>query len=180
MNINPSASIYADFLRESAVKNADRERDKYLRENEQPNNSTVQATEDSAGYSVEISGERMRKTGEADNELNKMTDEHQIHMKQLEDAREQGEAVAESWKTRIKCLQIAMRIISGDEVPREDHQYLAKHDPELYSEAVSRRMPKEDPRKHERLSEDEKSETSDMTADLPHIESLRFENNIIV
>jgi hypothetical protein len=100
---------------------------------------------------------------------------------QLEDVREQGKAAAESWKVRIKCLKIAMRIIVGDEVPVEDHRYLAKNDPELYFEALSRRMPKEHPRKHERLSEDEKPDNpnTDNTGDNSPALSVSAGNNEI-
>ena len=181
MNINQSISIQADFQQKSAVKDAGREYGKNHRQSKElhgPHDSMVQEAGYSEGYFVEISAEGTRKAGESrdtNNEAQKMTNELKGYIKQLEDAHEQGEAAADSANVLIKCMQIAMRIISGDEVPWEDHRYLAEHNPELYAEAMSKRMPKEKPHKHERLSEDEKPDAYDVpdeTGDYAHIKSI--------
>lgn len=75
--------------------------------------------------------------------------------RQLENSNEQADAIRESLMVRIKCLIISMRIMSGDEVPREDYRYLAKNDPELYGKALTMRIARENPKKHKRVSEDE-------------------------
>ena len=179
MNVNQSVSIPADFQQKSAVENAGREQDK----NKAPQASATQETVYATGYNVEISAEGMQKAGNSSDvkddaqKIQKMTDELQGRVKQLENAREQGKSAADSAKILIKCIQIAMRIISGDNVPWEDHQYLAEHNPELYTEAMSRRMPKEKPYKHEKLSEDEKNDAPDVpgnTGNLTHIKSIDF------
>ena len=179
MDVNQIASTSAGLPQKSAVKNADQEHDKNSRQSKQPQGSIVQESQYPAGYSVEISPDGIQKAKDTDNDLQERMGELQGYLKQLENAREQGEAAAESTKIIIKCLQIAMRIISGDEVPREDHEFLAKHDPKLYTEALSRRMPKKDPHKYERLSEDEKpdtSNTSNKTGDPAQDESISFAN----
>jgi hypothetical protein len=135
MNINQSAPTHADLPQKSAAKNAEQEHSKNQQYSTQPQESIVQETENPIGYSVEISSDGAQKARDADNDLQKKMDELQGHLKQLESVREQGEAGSESAEIFMKCLQIAMRIISGDEVSREDHEFLAKHNPELYAEA---------------------------------------------
>lgn len=84
---------------------------------------------------------------------------------QLGSADQQAKASNEATKVLIKCLIIATRIMAGDEVPKEDHRYLAKHDMKLYSKAISMRITREKPQKHKRISEDEcKKKRSDFRA----------------
>jgi len=181
MDVNQVTSIHESFLQQSEVKYAEQEQDKRGKSN-QPQDYMVQETENSIGYSVEISPDGMQKAEDADNESRKATDK-QSDVNQLENVREQGKAAAESWEVRIKCLQIAMRIIVGDEVPVADHRYLAKNDPELYYEAMSRRVPSENPRKHEKLSEDEKPDnpnTDNTSDDSPALSASANNNEIEV
>jgi hypothetical protein len=79
---------------------------------------------------------------------------------QLESAKTQAKAAGESAEVKMKCITIAMRIMSGDEVPREDHRYLAKHDLELYCKAITMRVAREKPRHYKRISEDEDDESN--------------------
>ena len=114
---------------------------------------TTQNTTKSAD-TVEIS-----KTGQkiqaALEEQTRMESELDRLRQQLENSKIASEAAAKEAKTRMKCLMIAMRIQSGDEVPEADKKYLAKNDLGLYARAISMRMEKEKPQKHKRLSEDE-------------------------
>jgi len=87
--------------------------------------------------------------------LEEMRGRHNWLLEELKKAKEANKAEADGWKTKIKCMQIAMRIMAGDNVPIEDHRYLAKNDMELYSKAISMRVEKQDPKEHDRLSEDE-------------------------
>ena len=122
---------------------------------------------DGAKDALELSSESIQKSKE---ELEAKAQETADTLKnlkeQLEIARKQAEGAAEEWRIRILCLKIAMRIVSGDIVPRKDHQYLAKHDPELYGKAISMRVEKEEPKKLKRLSKDEE-EDSDTAAESP-------------
>ena len=111
---------------------------------------------DDVGYSVEISSESAKKTKDLNEELQKMSEKLKAFKEQLENVKEQADGAAEQWKVYTRCLRIAMHIMSGDIVTKEDHRYLAKNDPELYSKAVSMRMEKTDPKKIKRISEDEK------------------------
>ena len=83
-----------------------------------------------------------------------------ILQKQMEQIREQSEDAAEGWKIYIKCLRIAMRIISGDNVPEIDHQYLAKNDPELYGKAMSMKVHKQDPEDLDSISDEDDDKKS--------------------
>ena len=92
-------------------------------------------------------------------EMEEIWAQREILRKQMESAREQGEAAAAAFEEKRKCLLISMRIMNGDKVPPADHQYLAEKDPELYGKAILMRRIKEDPEEYDRLSEDEEEET---------------------
>jgi len=105
---------------------------------------------------VDISGGTKKKEIDWQKKLEEMRNEMRALREELKRAREAGEGAAEAWKVRIKCLQIAMRIMSGDKVPDEDHRYLREKDPELYGRSITLRIKKKDPKEYDRLSEDER------------------------
>ena len=74
---------------------------------------------------------------------------------EAERARETAEAMAEWLDARLKCLKIASRIMSGDRVPPEDSRFLLENDPKLYQMAVTGRLPKEDPKEHKSVLDEE-------------------------
>jgi len=104
---------------------------------------------------VVISEEARTKADDFQSKLDAMRDEMRALREDLKRAQEAGEGAAEAWKEKIRCLQIAMRIMSGNKVPIEDHRYLAEKDAELYNRAIQLRVEKEDPKEYDRLSEDE-------------------------
>jgi len=106
---------------------------------------------------VDISEETKKKTDDFQKMLDDMRSEMQALREGLKRAGEAGDGIASAWKERIKCLQIAMRIMAGDKVPVEDHRYLLEKDSELYSRAISLRVEKADPKEYDRLSEDEET-----------------------
>ena len=116
----------------------------------------IKDTVEISSAEAEKSGDTTGKAGDIADELQKMADELKWFKEQMEIARTQSEGAAEQWRVLIKCIRIAMRIISGDIVPKEDHRYLAKHDPKLYAKALTMRIPKDNPKKYKRLSKDEK------------------------
>ena len=130
-----------------------------------PEDAHTQEAEDVKGDLLELSAEATQRTKDINDELQEMSDKLKDFTNQLEVARKQSQSAAKSWEILIKCLKIAMRIMSGDIVPRADHKYIAKHEPEMYSKALTMRMNKEDPKKHKRLSkkedESEKTEKQD-------------------
>jgi hypothetical protein len=79
----------------------------------------------------------------------------------LENAQKAGEGMAEAMKEKIRCLQIAMRIMSGDNVPIEDERYLAEKDIKLYNQAKTLRIEKKDPKECDSLLEEEKKADGD-------------------
>ena len=108
------------------------------------------------GDIVELSLEATRRANEKKGELQKLSDDLKWLQEQMEVERKQSAAAAKAWKTLITCMKIAMRIMSGDRVPRADHRFLAKNEPEMYARAITLRKNKEYPKKLKRLSEKEK------------------------
>lgn len=155
------SGIDSNFFRygtEAAARNK-----KHIAADKQPEN----LYEDSILDSVEISEtqEQVTPTG--------AKNDYQDFTEQLENMRAQSNAMADSAKVRMKCLLIATRIMSGDEVPNTDHRYLAQNDPELYTRAVSLRTENPDPKKHKSIAEDGESENADEGASA---EPVRTEN----
>jgi hypothetical protein len=72
----------------------------------------------------------------------------------MEAAREAAEAEAEFWRLMRKAMQIAARIMRGDNVPQQDYNFLAEKSPGLFMLAVSmRNHNNEDPKDYEALSD---------------------------
>jgi hypothetical protein len=92
-----------------------------------------------------------------DQEMDEMRAEAESLLARIEDARKQGDSVAESYEILRKCLIIAMRIMKGDKVPIGDHRFLLEKDPELYSKAIMLKQHRENPEEHKRLSKDKDS-----------------------
>lgn len=82
-----------------------------------------------------------------------------------EQARESAEAMADWLEAKLKCLQIASRILAGDRVPPEDSRFLLENDPKLYQMAVTGRLPKEDPKEYDSLLDDEDREEPEPASD---------------
>ena len=112
---------------------------------------------------VDISADAKNKTDDFQKKLDDMRNEMQTLREGLRRVSEAGSSAAKAWKERIKCLKIAMRIMSGDIVPEEDYRYLRERDMELYSRAIQMRIEKEDPKEYDRLSEDEDKNNNNTT-----------------
>lgn len=106
---------------------------------------------------VEVSlEEKQRARKEALLQQQQDMDEQVKQLKEeMERAKEQAESMAKELKKKMTCMEIASRVMAGDDVPSEDLRYLAKHDTELYAQALSLRIARKDSRKYKRLSEDE-------------------------
>ena len=118
---------------------------------------------------VEISTEAIEKARDKKFDFQNALDEMHNKMRELREglqrAREAGEGAAAMWKEKIRCMQIAMRIMAGDIVPEEDHRYLREKDIELYSKAIQLRIEKEDPEEYDRLSEDEEEDAKNIAGE---------------
>ena len=95
------------------------------------------------------------KTAEWKEKLEQMRRDMNWLRDELKRAGEVAEGMGEAMKEMIKCLRIAMRIMSGHNVPEADHRYLMDKDTALYSKAIMMRKEIIDPEDLERLSEDE-------------------------
>ncbi|MCL1926313.1 MAG: hypothetical protein FWF95_04145 [Syntrophorhabdaceae bacterium] len=162
MNVSQSAFTHDNPSQQLSIKNAIQKHVKH-QQNKQLNNHIFKKT-GNIEYSVQISSDGKQKAKNVYDELQQMANKLKGSMEQLNELSEQGQGAAESAKIRMICMKIALRIMSGDNVPVEDHQYLLKHDPTLYAEAMAHRLFKEKPEDHDRLSEDEKSDDSNGSA----------------
>lgn len=153
---------------------------KHTLQAKQPHGSVSQKAENTTMEDyAQFSDYGKQRAKEAKNEREEIASRYQKLIEQLESAREQGEAMGESMKVRMKCLLIAMRIMSGDKVPPEDYRYLAKNDLELYAKALMMRTEKEKPQKHKRVSEDEESSEKGGASDSVSAESSQSESGEI-
>ena len=74
---------------------------------------------------------------------------------------EEADAMTEAMKAKMKCLEIAMRIMQGKRVPPQDEQYLMENDPEGYKLAMAARsMVKVEDEECESVLEDEDQSSS--------------------
>ena len=58
----------------------------------------------------------------------------------------------------LKCIQIAMRIMSGHRVPVKDERFLAETEPEMYLRAVILRRENEDSKDYKSVLEEDPTE----------------------
>ena len=88
--------------------------------------------------------------------------------RKMQSAREAADGAAEAWRIKAKTLEIARRIIRGDNVPPADYSFLAEHNPELFKEAVTLRNISEndDPEDHDALSERDENKLANDINDL--------------
>ena len=77
----------------------------------------------------------------------------------LEQLRESSDPSNNPYMDKIKCLQIALRIINGDRVPIKDRKFLMEKEPEMYSQAILLSRKNDKPKKYKSLLDDEKSDT---------------------
>ena len=114
---------------------------------------------------IEISKDARDKAEDFQSKLDEMRSETRALREGLKQAAEAGEGAAAAWREKIICMQIAMRIMSGDKVPEEDHRYLRERDFELNSRAIQLRIEKKDPDEYDRLSKDDDSRGDNAASD---------------
>ena len=69
---------------------------------------------------------------------------------------EELDALSQEMKAKMKCLEIAMRMMKGKKVPPEDERYLMENDPEGYKVAMAMKaFVKEDKEECESVLKDE-------------------------
>jgi hypothetical protein len=112
------------------------------------NNVLFEAEDDKTSESKDKMSEWKEKLEQMRRDMNWLRDE-------IRRAGEIAEGMGEAMREMIKCLRIAMRIMSGHNVPEADHRYLMDKDTALYSKAIMMRKEIIDPEDLERLSEDE-------------------------
>ena len=79
---------------------------------------------------------------------------------ELNASNEQVDAMARQLKMRMKCVEIARRIMQGKKVPLKDEQYLMENDPKGYQLAMAfRKPPKKDEKECKSVLDDEDEES---------------------
>lgn len=117
---------------------------------------------------------KKKKKSEAE-KLEEMQSMYKEVMRQLETANAQAKAQKDAIEVRIKCLKIAISIMCGDNVSKEDHKYLLENDAALYGRAIMMRMEKENPKELKRISEDEENAVEVSSGESGSVESAGIE-----
>ncbi len=144
MNINP-VSVHGQYAQKDTNKNS-RQGSSDVGEN---NSLAEESTEESLRYSVIIEVKKLHQ---------RKQDEFDQLQRDLIAARQSANDFGESFEIKIKCLRIAARITSGDEVSPKDTKFLAKHDPQMLAMAQMRRIEKENPKKKGDITDEEDAE----------------------
>ena len=143
-------------------------------QSKQPQEPITEETKTSPEYDVDLSAEGAKKAQDLNDKLKDKLQKEEEKLGYIRYIEEMGlseGADANQLRIAMKCYIIATRIMKGDEVPYKDHEYLRKHDPELYVEAIKHKMPNLDPKKHDRLSEDEE-DSAEAAEEPTEIESV--------
>lgn len=78
-----------------------------------------------------------------------------------ENSDKQVEGMKEAFETMSKCMQIALSIMHGDNVPPKDIQFLMENAPDMFEMAMNIRQMKEDPEDKESVLEDEEDKANE-------------------
>ena len=104
--------------------------------------------------------EQAQKKAEEEAKQKQLANEKAMLEMQLESAKEQSEAIEDSFSTFSKCMTIAHRITKGDKVPLKDMKYLMEHEPDLYKQAILMRQPNPKPKEHKSVLEEDDEQIS--------------------
>ncbi len=104
--------------------------------------------------------EQAQKKQQEEARQQQLENEKAMLQQQLESAREQSEAIEESFSAFSKCMTIAHRITKGDKVPLKDMKFLMENEPDLYKQAILMRQPNPKPKEHKSVLEDDDEQVS--------------------
>ena len=142
-NIPPISTI-EEIEETTATKIIDPEYNRPIKQNETVASIAAREAADLLGYSVEISTGEELINAKTDNELHHVTEVFHTAYERTENLHGRDKVTGESWKDSAKCLEIATCIMNGIGIRPDDQQYLIEHNPELYAEAISQRVRKEE------------------------------------
>ena len=104
--------------------------------------------------------EELQKKQQEEARKKQLENEKAMLQMQLESAKEQSEAIEDSFSAFSKCMTIAHRITKGDHVPMKDMKFLMENEPDLYKQAIMLRQPNPKPKEHKSVLEDEELENN--------------------
>ncbi len=113
------------------------------------------------GVSLELSDEAREKIKEADEERFKKQEEineYNMAIQNLHAAKQQGEAMAETFDNQARALEIARRISEGGQVPYQDEKLLLDYSEKLYQMAKQAAILAKEHEKYDTLVPEEKAE----------------------
>ncbi len=162
------------------IENVNRHSHFFARQTKQLGDSEQSEQAQTSQDTVTMSAEDQRRL--AAESLQKQSQDNDFKIeelkRQLANANEQAESTGESMRTQMKCQKIALRIMAGDIVPPQDHRYLAKNSPKLYSMSIMLRASREHPKKHKRVSEDESDEHNTDSIDTSDTSKNTVDNSL--
>ena len=117
----------------------------------QVNNKTIENINNDAA-TVTLSGNVKR------NEIN----DAGYYQQMAEVERQRSKEGTDSARVMSKCMLIASRLTSGDKVPLKDERFLQKHDMKLYLQAMKMRIPKQEPKEWDSITDDEEEQADEL------------------
>lgn len=119
---------------------------------------------------ISISEESRKLLEEKKAALDREAEEKLSMIERFKEELEAAEKAGNPYDDMLKCLKIAMRIMKGDRVPDRDMNYLAEHQPEMFSAAIMFRSNNENPKNHKSLLEEPENKLMEaFTSDLEEI-----------
>lgn len=144
-----------------------------------PSSQTLKSDKEIIDDIVSISGEAKELLAKDKNSISINEDLHEFE-EMLNQLRESTNS-PNPYMNHIKCIQIAMRIMNGDEVPSKDKAFLLENEPKMYSQAILLRQKNDHPKRHASLLEDEEddvaiAESSDISFENSSEESISIDD----
>ena len=120
---------------------------------------------------------------EAKNTLLNQLNESKMLYEQLQQNDEEVKAMKESFEILMKCLKIAMAMLSGKKVMESDQEFLMKNNPDLYKMACLLKKPTGDEEEKEISGEENKQEEqplyedeiSNLESSITEVQSINIE-----
>ena len=123
---------------------------------------------------LQLDEETAKRQKELKDRQENMLNEIQNMKEMLAQEKERSEQMQKQMENYNKCMQIASRIMMGDDVPTKDHNFLMENNREIYAKALtigsSMRMIKSDIKKHKSVLNDD--ENSDFDRIIKELEGM--------
>ena len=108
-----------------------------------------------ASQNAKLQENQQDESTEQDEQIEKLLEEYN-NSGSVSKTDSQDDAIAAEARRKMTAMKIAMRISKGDNVPMQDHRFLAEYDSNLYKTALNASLTakKDDPETHESLADE--------------------------